>query len=131
MRTFFLFALTMAGTVALTDDASAFGKRRHHKGDACCYSGYTAPSCCGQTGVAYGNGGYGQPGVVYGSTGVYGARNTTSYYYPNGGIYPAGYNPNVYPGSGIIPAAGTIDPRTGLPTTPRTVPNPMPDRDKE
>jgi hypothetical protein len=152
MRTFFLFALTLAATVALTDDASAIGKRRHRGNDCGCGGyvttgvAYANPGCCGQTGVAYSggyyNGGYYSQGGVYGSPyGMYGNRYG-SYYYPNtmyqGGVIQSGYyTPGVY-GNGVVPAGGyidprvggTIDPKTGLPITPRTVPNPMPDRDK-
>ena len=126
MRTFFLFAMTLAGTAAFTDDASAFGKRRH-KADACgcCNTvGYvaSAPACCGQTGVAYG-----------GTYGVYGPRYG-GYYYSNGMspgvVYQSGYYTPGVSGSGVIPAGGTIDSRTGLPIAPRTVPNPMPDKEK-
>lgn len=114
MRTFVLFALTLAGTAALTDDASAFGKRRH-RGNQCCSP---TPSCCGTTGVGYG--GYGN---------AYGAYGYPTTMYP-GGVYQSGYYTPGMSGTGVIPAAGTIDPKTGLPVAPRTVPNPMPDREK-
>src|SRR5579872_2991432 len=73
MRTFFLFALTLAGIVALTEDASAIGKRR--RAEPCCP---VAPTpCCGQPGMAYGvsaPGYYGPTNVTYNSGyGVYGA----------------------------------------------------------
>lgn len=123
MRTLFLFALALAGAVSLADDASAFGRRGRKAKECGCgnTAAYVAPrsACCGQAGVVYGS-----PNGAYGPT-------NSGYYYPNGGVYQSGYYTPGVSGTGVIPAGGTIDPRTGLPITPRTVPNPMPDRDKE
>jgi hypothetical protein len=56
---------------------------------------------------------FSQPPIVYPAS-LRGVANasyyTTVYYYPNGGIYPAGYNPTIYPGTGKIPAPG-LDPK--------------------
>jgi hypothetical protein len=163
MRTFFLFALTLAGTAAITDDASALGKRGRRAEQCCNGGGYAvaATPCCGQPAVAYGANipvTYGQPAVAY--NGVYGSEccgqtamapqarrgllgrrhagdsyaqsYNTPMYYPSGmsqgGVYQSGYYGPTNPAGGIVPAAATIDPRTGLPIAPRTVPAPMPDR---
>jgi hypothetical protein len=117
MRTLFLFALTLAGTACLADDASAFGRRGHR---------VEAYDCCSSTGVVGAGPVYSaQTGTPYvpiqGSGPAY-----NPYYYPNGGIYPAGYNPTVYPGNGKIPAPGLIDLKSEAPSTPRKVLNPMP-----
>jgi hypothetical protein len=150
-----LFALTMAGTAALSDDASAFGKRRHRESPCsypttgCCGAtgvasgaynpGYAGTACCGQTGMAYSSGYYyGPNGMVNSSPYGFNGNRYGSYYpnamNPNGmyqnGVYQSGYYTPGTTGNGLIPAGGTIDPRTGLPIAPRTVPNPMPDRDR-
>jgi hypothetical protein len=82
MRTFVLFALSLAGTAILTDDASAIGRRKRGGSAA-------ASSCCGG---AVGYGGYGTSGAAYG--GGYGAAASPccggSVAYSNGyGGYPA------------------------------------------
>ena len=120
MRTLSLFALTLAGIASLADNASAFGKRGHK---------VEAYDCCGNMGVAVaGTVSSAQTGVYVPIQGPGPAYNP--YYYPNGGIYPAGYNPTVYPGSGKIPAPGFSDLKSEAPIAPRTVPNPMPTKDK-
>lgn len=154
MRTFLLFALTLVGTAVLTDDVSAFGKRGR-RGQDCCSSGYTTgymatgTGCCGQTAMAYGN--YGQAGMVYnsgyaaygsnccGQTGVaygspygaygmrYGGYYNTNGMYP-GGVYQSGYYTPGTVGNGVVPAGGTIDPKTGTLVNPQTIPKPMPDK---
>jgi hypothetical protein len=124
MRTLFFFILATAGLVALAADASAFGRR----------SRWAEPYSYVDVGVvsdgnsgAYTTGYSGQTGNVFVSPGP----SSTSYrYYPNGGIWPSGYNPNVYPGTGLIPAPGLIDTKPVVPTTPRPVPNPKPDKNK-
>jgi hypothetical protein len=108
MRTFFILALTVAGTAAITGDALAFGKGR------------STLECCG----GYGIGGSAYivsrdvlaepPKADYGT--LYGAP-----YYPNGGVYPSGYNPTFYPGNGIIPAPGIVVQRE-MAAPPRPVP---------
>jgi hypothetical protein len=123
MRTLFLFALTLAGIVALADDASALG-RRNRRADPCC-NGYGTvaytTACCGQPRVAYAPN-YGpayasnpvgsyptgsccdQSGVVYGGT--YGARAFGGRRYKSysmgpvysGGMYQSGYYSPTYSG---------------------------------
>jgi|SRR5579872_3031546 len=125
MRTLGLFILTFAGIVAIAEDASAFG-RKTRRADPCvnCDVSLVEVSSDGTSG-AYSTGYSG--GSPYVSPGP----SSTSYrYYPNGGIWPSGYNASVYPGSGIIPAPGLLDAKTATPIAPRTVPNPMPNKDK-
>jgi hypothetical protein len=98
-------------------------------------TGYYGADCCGGGAVAsYGGGYYGADyyGGRYGmSRNRYGSYYGQTYYNPSG-VYQSGYlAPNTaLPANGVVPAGATIDPKTGLPVTPRTVPNPMPDKDK-
>ena len=88
MRTFVLFALALAGTAVLTDDASAFGKRKR---------GGSSSGCC--------DGGYGMSGGGYGSSGAgYGASAPCC-----GGsaaAMPGGYPGHVGYGSGAVGRQG-------------------------
>jgi hypothetical protein len=63
---------------------------------------------------------------------AYAQNYNTPNYYPSGmyqgGVYQSGYYSPMNPMNGVVPAGATIDPKTGLPITPRTVPAPMPDR---
>jgi hypothetical protein len=142
MRTCVIIALTVAGVGLLVEDASAFGKRRHHN-DCGCQSGYAAPvsygcSGCGGGyaaapvyGAGYATGCSSCGGNVAYSTGYAQGRHGYSMM-PNNGAYTAGYNGyypgQVYPagyGSQVMPAYGVGGPGVVTPAG-NTVPTPMP-----
>lgn len=110
MRSFVLFALTLAATVAVTSDASACGKRRAKKHCNTCSTAVVAapagPSCCGGGGgYPAGYGGY-QGGYGGGYQGGYGGGY-------HGPVYGGGYGtPQLMPQPGV---GGTV-----------VVPGPMP-----
>lgn len=59
MRSFMLFTLAFAGLAALADDASAFGRKKKHRGGDCCDSPAPTSCCdaapgCGYPGTACG-----------------------------------------------------------------------------
>jgi hypothetical protein len=78
MRATVLFALTLAGAMALADDAQAWGRRR---GGAY----YSGASYYGGNAYGYGYGGY--PAYTYSSYPAYGYSSYSGYAYPT---YPAG-----------------------------------------
>lgn len=107
MRAFVLFALALAGTIASTSDASAFGRRRaaatsstgcsgggyvspsygcHGGYSGGCYGGgYGSHSYGGCYGGGYAHGGYGCHGsMAYGGTAGYGTPVASSMTYTNG-----------------------------------------------
>jgi hypothetical protein len=118
MRTPFLFILTIAGVLAVTDDVSAFG-RKAHRAEVCCYGDVQPVEVAHGGTVSYSTGVVIPIGVVLPSS--------TSYrYYPNGGIWPTGYDATMYPGNGIFPAPGLIETKT--PVAPRLYPLPTKDK---
>ncbi|HUR55306.1 MAG TPA: PRC-barrel domain-containing protein [Gemmataceae bacterium] len=117
MRTLVPFALALAGTVAFTTDASAFGRRRAaaaaNAGDGGCYGGGYATSAHGGCyGGAYSSSGYGGcSGSGYASSasgGCAGSGYATSAYggcygsgqsaHSRGGCYGSGYSTSSHGG---------------------------------
>jgi hypothetical protein len=95
MRTLVPFALALAGTVAFTTDASAFGRRRAaaaSTSDGGCYGGgYATSGYGGCYGSGHYSSGYGCSGSgysVYGHGGCYGSGSASSAY---GGCYGSRY----------------------------------------
>jgi hypothetical protein len=111
MRTFVLFALTLAGAALVTDNASAgpFGRRggavASSSGGACCGGAMSYGTYGGYPGVAYSGvtGAYGsvQPGVV-GPTGASG--RATVIQTTDGQFYTLGADGSYYPSSGAAMA---------------------------
>lgn len=104
MRCFVLFALTLAGAVLLSADASAFGRKKNNA--ACCPTP-VATSCCGGYGGYYG-GGYGGYGGSYGGYRGYGYGYGTSVM----PTYATGYTPAY--GTGYPVASGSCCGGTGI-----------------
>ena len=144
MRIMILFALALSATAVLTEDASAFGKRKRGSSSGCggCGAPAMAPAPCGgcsSGGPVYmgapgmGRVGYGmqtvggQATMVRGTDGQIYTMGADGYYYAGSGISTMGgfpsqpYYSGYYPGT-ITPAGGTTP--LNMPGT--TVPGNMP-----
>ena len=148
MRTFVLFALALAGTAVLTDDASAFGKRKRGgsssgSSSGCCDGGSSAAMPGGYPGhVGYSPGAVGRQGATVQATdGQFYTMGTDGSYYaaspgtlggftsqPSSSYYPGTYR-GANPYQGVMPAGypgtpGYVYPAGGIP--PLTMPGVLP-----